>query len=768
MFNILMFWDGWVDTAKDAAGEIIGNAFHSICFAIDHIVYSFIPRLYGLIVSLANVDLYTNNDAISALMNRVYILVGVFMLFKLAFSIIGYIVDPNSFTDQAKGFTNLVKRVLIALVLLILTPWFFGKMYELQGIILNSNVLPNLILGMEDDGVSNLESASIDVQFLVFSPFFTINPTGDLEACRPTNENPLKNVIGSTDMALAEDDSGTTCLDVFAEAMDKDESVQASGVTIDQFFKKDSLYDERSFGAFGSLLYMKVNDGDNTTSAINYLPIASTICGGYLVFLLLSFCIDIAGRAIKLMFLQILSPIAFITSIDPTSSSGNDKLKEWGKECLTTFLSLFLRLAVVYLVIQMVKIITAKMFTNSLYYEEFPGKDNGAMNIFVYIFLVLGAFQVAKKIPELLEKALGVKMSGELSLNPFKSLGGNAAFMGLTGGLAGLAAGGVAGFGSALTTARSLDKGVVRSLASATGGFVTGGITGAFRGGKAQGVKGFSSGLQSGGRIARRMDVRAATGGYKGILGMGVDRARNVMGASTSYEVMENRAKRFDDVKAAADKMKERATSELSKKNSKWQQIQADRMIADQQLKNADKNASEARALRAQAAEARRRGNAFDANKLEKDAAKLESEIINSEQWADMQKEFHDREEALVKEYIDNSALGGEGYDAQLEAYRSSLEKAITDSHVKITDKDGNVIISDYDLTKGATDSYGNKVSGWDIISGYEDDKGNKVSGFSKTSETSAIEIRGSKKYNDAKDRHEGIHSAMKDAHQKH
>ena len=442
MFNILAPWDGLFDTAKDAAGEIITNALHSICFAIDHIVYSLIPRLYRLIVSLANVDLYTNNEAISTLMNRVYILVGIFMLFKLAFSIIRYIVDPNSFSDQTKGFTNLVKRVLIALVLLVTTPWLFGKMYELQGIILNSIILPNLILGTCDDGVSSLDSAAIDVQFLVFSPFFTVNPVGELSDCASSDNYPLANILGSTDMALASDGEGS-CLDAFAKAMDADESVQASNVTIEQFFKDDSSTDAdtRSFGSLGSLLYMKINGGADY--AISYLPIVSTICGGYLVFLLLSFCIDIAVRAIKLMFLQILSPIAFITSVDPTSSSGNDKLKDWGKECLTTFLSLFLRLAVVYMVIQMVKVVTSKMFRGSLYYEGFKDNANSAMNIFVYIFLVLGAFQVAKKIPDLLEKALGIKMSGELSMNPFKNS--------FVAGAAGAAAGfGLAGVGSGL------------------------------------------------------------------------------------------------------------------------------------------------------------------------------------------------------------------------------------------------------------------------------------------------------------------------------
>jgi hypothetical protein len=174
--------------------------------------------------------------------------------------------------------------------------------------------------------------------------------------------------------------------------------------------------DQRDFSKLENLVTWAVDD----EYAFNYMPIISTLCGGYLTFLLISFCIDVASRAIKLLFLQVLSPIAVISSVDPTK--GPERLKEWGKECFSTFASLFVRLAIMFIIIQTVKIITNTVYGTELY-SSTSGlhKGNGTMDLFVYIFLVLGAFQVGKSLPGMLEKATGMKMGGDLNLNPFKN-----------------------------------------------------------------------------------------------------------------------------------------------------------------------------------------------------------------------------------------------------------------------------------------------------------------------------------------------------------
>lgn len=399
----------------------------------DSVVYGFIPELYKLMLYLADVDLVSNNVPVQALIQRIYILIGVFMLFKLSFSIMNYIVNPDAFSDQSKGFTNLVKRVMIAIVLLVSIPWIFTKLYEIQGEILTSNILSRFILG-ESTPVKNkkinktelektIETSAKDVQFLLFGPFYSLNydtddfKDGNKNLCEPDQKRPSKHIIGSVDMG-----SDKECLDKVATLMDNDPTIVASDVNINDFFRYEGDNgDKRDFSQFSDLASWTLSNGE---FAINYNPIISTLCGGYLVFLLLSFCIDVAGRIFRLLFLQILSPIAVISSIDPTSSG--DRLKDWGTECLKVWASLYLRMGVFFLIIQLVRVITNTIYAGDSFITTSSYSGN-SVPVWLYIFLVLGIFNAVGKIPELIEKATGLKMSGDLQLNPFKALSENVA-----------------------------------------------------------------------------------------------------------------------------------------------------------------------------------------------------------------------------------------------------------------------------------------------------------------------------------------------------
>ena len=451
----------------DQLFNVLLVALRVICFFIDKVVYSLIPVLYKLLLYLARVDLVSDNVPVKALIQRIYILIGIFMLFRLSFSIMSYIVNPDAFSDQSKGFTNLVRRVMVAVVLLACIPWLFSKAYEIQGKILTSGILPRLVLG--DAGSYNsksnksleksIETSAKDIQFLMFSPFFSLNyDNKDLTNCDPSNsKHSTSHLLGTNGMALSD-----KCLEDVERFFREDTQLSSSGVSLEDFFRTaDSTnsdpVDKRKFKSFGSLVSWTLSDGE---FAINYNPIISTLCGGYLVFLLLSFCIDVAARVIRLMFLQILSPIAVISSIDPTTSG--DRLKEWAKECLKVWASLFLRLLVVFLIIQLVRVITDTIYSESF---KVAGLSNGkGTNVVIFVFLVLGVFQAAKSIPDLIEKATGIKMSGELQLNPFK----NSAVAGMTGMGLGAVVGGFAGLRAGVEAGAPV-RGVLGGVATGIG-----------------------------------------------------------------------------------------------------------------------------------------------------------------------------------------------------------------------------------------------------------------------------------------------------------
>ena len=89
---------GWLETI-----------FRTLLFWLDSIVYKFIPTVYNLLVNIAETSIFSE-DVFTLFSNRIYTLLGVFMLFKVSFSILTYIVDPDAFTDKNKGFGKLISN----------------------------------------------------------------------------------------------------------------------------------------------------------------------------------------------------------------------------------------------------------------------------------------------------------------------------------------------------------------------------------------------------------------------------------------------------------------------------------------------------------------------------------------------------------------------------------------------------------------------------------------------------------------------------------
>lgn len=421
------------------------NGLRTIMFFLDNIIYGLIPQIYKLFIYLSELNLFGEdpNGPIQKLVNHIYVLLGIFMLFKVSFSLLQYIVDPNSFRDSSKGMGKLVTNVLVALVLLVSVPSIFNLAMNIQTEIVQSNAIGQLILGtsagsnsypvntngsINDEGV---EQMARDLQFMLYGAFYSINPTvmeegRILEACSGSS-----GVLGSTDMAETKD-----CLDSLQDNLPDDAT--SNGVSLYSFFKyQDSngeIQDERDFSHFDKLLWWK----DEGVYVVNYLPFISALAGIYVVFLLISFCVDIAVRAIKLCFLQMLAPIAIVSYVDPKEAISKGKLNAWIKECASTYFSLFLRLATIFLVMFLISMISSTLLSDGGYISGMP--EDKSYNIWIYLFLVIGAFMFAKQVPKIIESIFGIKGSGELNLNPFK----NAGLATLTGGVVGAGVGGIA------------------------------------------------------------------------------------------------------------------------------------------------------------------------------------------------------------------------------------------------------------------------------------------------------------------------------------
>ena len=115
-------------------------AIRNIFFAIDRVIYSFIVTVYNLFVDIAETSIFTE-EVIDLFASKVYALLGIFMLFKVSFSILSYIVNPDDFLDKTKGFSKMISNIIITLALLIATPWIFTQAMDIQRIILRDNIV---------------------------------------------------------------------------------------------------------------------------------------------------------------------------------------------------------------------------------------------------------------------------------------------------------------------------------------------------------------------------------------------------------------------------------------------------------------------------------------------------------------------------------------------------------------------------------------------------------------------------------------------------
>lgn len=673
----------------------------TLMFFIDNIVYGLISYLYELIFYLSSIDI-SNFSGAESLINRIYILLGVYMLFKLAFSIIQYIINPDTATDGEKGFGKLATNVMVALILLVSVPWIFQELYKVQGFVLKSNVIGTLVMGdtistsSEDKiDVDEVKKMAKDTQFLLYGAFASLNVgddgIADIAACSSTT------ILGTNGMA-----SNTPCLEAINEYFNSEEDLKNVQIKLYDFFKYENesgeIVDERDFSAYGTL----ITKGDDGKWLINYLPIFSTLAGGYVALLLITFCIDIAARAIKLIFLQMVAPISIISYIDPKESVSNSKLRNWVAEVIKTWASLFIRLLVIFLIMKLVAMVSNTVLGAFDGFELNNGmfKDGttvtGVSQMLIFVLLVIGAFQFAKKVPELLESVLGIKGSGDLSLNPFKTFETGAAGK-AAGAVIGGAVGSVTGAMGALVASRdNKDIGVGKTLFNTARGFVSGGASSSLSGLRKGVSSGFTTGKSAAGRQSRAVDIRGTT---TALQRTGA-RARNALGMQSKKETLDSRIATYDSVADKVSKMEERAKSQLALKNSHWKICQVKR------------------------------------EKLKQDYI---DNKINSTEYKDALEKIEKQENAMVQQYIDkgvwDSTKGAYVKDSDIEVMKEETKRIASENKFTI---DGSETGAEIDITSNWSDfkkiksTY--KTKSRDLKASEEYDDATKVDNYVKSS----------------------------------
>ena len=485
------------------------NIMRTFFFSVDKIVFGFISTIYDLLITIARTSVLSQADILD-MADRVYKLLAVFMVFKVTFSLIMYVVNPDDFSDKSKGVSKLGMNIVFSLAMLILTPYIFNYAYQLQTIILEDNSLAALVFG---DDMSNAEdnpmnSAGDTMAFITLSPFFTpnisqtnaecgrlVNTDGTInEKCTGIefDGSAFGNTIDGSNLNTLTIENGN-----FSQSMLKNYIAGVSHGSLGMMFRLD--------------MAVATNIG-NTEFVMEYRYIFSTVVGAIVVLLLLTFCMDVALRSIKLAFLQLIAPIPILSYVDP--KSGKDGMfKKWYQMCFKTYLSLFLRLLALYFAVYIISRVDRMVDIVDGSYQT---------NMLVKIFIIIGALMFAKSFTKILE-GLGLKLDGGFTLNPLKkfedqALGGK--------NVTGMARGAISGTAGALTGA-----GVMR------------GVTGAWSGLKSG--KGWSETGKATAEMNRKMRQAKLDGStFTGRMGAAMS---NALGLPTASENIEGQIHKIDE-----------------------------------------------------------------------------------------------------------------------------------------------------------------------------------------------------------------------------
>ncbi len=367
---------------SDVWTTIVG-VLYTIFLMINSFIYDLINFTYQIFLALASAQIFTA-DQYQTMAQKVYVVIGVVALFFVAYALLRAIADPEGSSKGDMAVGKVVPNLLKAIILIAFTPTIFNIAYNLQNVIIMNNVIPALVVGNSftssnvstiNGGTFDLKSAGNNLANDSFTQFLTTASGSDKSSV--TLEGECK--IG-------------TCLN-------KDDN---SEISYNDMFL--SVQDESK----GFIVYANLGEAA-AKGDLDYNFLMQFAVGLFMVYVFVSFCIDMGVRIFKLAYYQIIAPIPILTLIIP----GQKKIFDnWKKGSISTFAEVFIRLAIV--MFGMVLIQSLPDFTSDFWSNAMINPSPAVSN-FARIFIIIGVLMFIKQAPKLISDMFGIK-SGSFKL----------------------------------------------------------------------------------------------------------------------------------------------------------------------------------------------------------------------------------------------------------------------------------------------------------------------------------------------------------------
>lgn len=349
----------------------IRTLFLDLCSAI----YKLIVYTCDIFFSLGEAKIL-DDPTIQGIYTRVGLILGLFMVFRLTFAGVQYLIDPDTMLDKQKGIGNIVKKVLLVVLLLGSTQYIFKKAYEIQHLIIEDNVLSRIILQES----SQSESKGGEIAYQLFIPFF--QPNSD-----------VVNYCNNNNNCQSQDNNYNWCMEQLKPELEGSVSVLKSD------FQKTPPSLTVAYICSSEVVDLPiVGNSDNKTQKefiVNFEGFVALATGMVVLWTIMTYTIQVGVRAIQLAYLQLIAPIPIMMYLTP---KGDETLKKWAKQCTTTFFDFFIRAAIFYFII----LVIGALETTALRIDYNKSWTLGYLYIKVVLIIALLVF--AKKVPNLLKE----------------------------------------------------------------------------------------------------------------------------------------------------------------------------------------------------------------------------------------------------------------------------------------------------------------------------------------------------------------------------
>lgn len=382
------------DMGKFAQG-LLGYIF----LIIDSIVYFFVNKAYTMYLALAQFKSF-DNETFKDLITRTYIIIGVISLFIVAYALINSIINPDNASKGDKSLSKIVKNIVFSIIGIAIVPTIFNYFYYFQRVILCNNLIPKIFMAYNTGNSENNNFLGDDVgpQFAtyLFQSFFY--PTAI--------ENKQLSDVSDGNALIADEASRvtSTAIDILYPT---DDGLH-TGITT---YSLQDAYDDSMNGKsfFTTFRLFLIGDMGVASGDVQYLFILSTIAGIYCAYVLANLCIDMAVRAVKLGYLELIAPLPIMTIIVPGKKGVFDN---WLKKTISCALEVFVRLFVVVFVIYLIRTIPNLFTATTFSYGGCTTSFGVITALLIRALVYCGLLTFVKQAPKFFSEATGIKSDG--------------------------------------------------------------------------------------------------------------------------------------------------------------------------------------------------------------------------------------------------------------------------------------------------------------------------------------------------------------------